>query len=501
MSKLGYISQSYGKEFKISVANTYSYNIIGGTNLPSNTLIISSNIDSEGNDTGTYSLLVTDYLGTSVRLTYTIKEGNGLYYSNDNDSISLNIDNDTIVSDGNGDLSLNILPHLSDWFNVDENGNISINTIKFPDSSINEYGISSIDNETIKSDDDTIYVNTQNLRYSNNSTNEYGIAIGDGNTIISQNGYLSLNTDSFPKANNSEYGFVKGDNNTINIENGIISVNTDNLNIATDVNYGISKPDSKTIIFNENDLITINEKNLSISSDTSYGLSKIDTSTIKIESDKISMKDYPSFKNLMDKYQNQYDEYTTEINKIKEVLKSGNTLVKDKDIQLFSINESSVIEIDKPEFDEELDKMPLQYVSAKFNIMTNCDFILNIDFEEGTNESPAVDLVNVIYDDILPGLTKEEAMNPKTVYKSTEGKIKNIVVKFSAKNFRKTTGDESLVTSIRFTVSSVEDNSKRKSEKFSIVRYNSLYKEEVNVEEETTKKEYSFVVTNIEWSK
>ena len=89
MSKLGYISNSYGKQFNISVANTYSYNVLNGSNLPVNSIIIASNVNENNNDTGSYSLIATDSVGSPVRLTYTIKEGNGLYYHSDKELVHI----------------------------------------------------------------------------------------------------------------------------------------------------------------------------------------------------------------------------------------------------------------------------------------------------------------------------------------------------------------------------------------------------------------------------
>ena len=62
MSKLGNIYLSYGKEFKISIANTYSNIVLSGSNLPVNSIIISSNVDDNFEDTGSYSLIATDNL-------------------------------------------------------------------------------------------------------------------------------------------------------------------------------------------------------------------------------------------------------------------------------------------------------------------------------------------------------------------------------------------------------------------------------------------------------
>ena len=52
MSQLGYIYSSYGKHFNIGIANTYGENVLTGSNLPKNSIIISSPIDRDNEDLG-----------------------------------------------------------------------------------------------------------------------------------------------------------------------------------------------------------------------------------------------------------------------------------------------------------------------------------------------------------------------------------------------------------------------------------------------------------------
>ena len=98
-------------------------------------------------------------------------------------------------------------------------------------------------------------------------------------------------------------------------------------------------------------------------------------------------------------------------------------------------------------------------------------------------------MIEEIYD-------KETALNPKMVYKSTDGEKKKLTVRFSAKNYRNSINSEFLVTSVNIRVSNVEDNLKYKSEKYSIVRYNSLYntiKAKEDKEKEQINKEFYIV--------
>ena len=95
MSRLGYISSSIGKKIDLVIANTYSVNVLNGSNLPANSLIISSPVDSKNNDLGIFSMTVTDSNSVPVRLSYCIQEGNGLHFKDD--SLFLDIDKKTIV--------------------------------------------------------------------------------------------------------------------------------------------------------------------------------------------------------------------------------------------------------------------------------------------------------------------------------------------------------------------------------------------------------------------
>ena len=231
-----------------------------------------------------------------------------------------------------------------------------------------------------------------------------------------------------------------------------------------------------TIVFNSNRQITVNENNLNIATPNNYGLAKIDTNTISLNDNKISMKDYNRIKSVIIENNRLYNNYKKEISELKELLASGNILFKNKDIQLFSINETSTAVLDKPKKDEEVINMPMQYVSVMFDVITTCDFILNIHFDEKTNEFPNVDIVEVNYNDEKI-YTKEEALSPSTIYSSTNGELKKLIVKFSAKNFKNSRKGNSIITSVNFIISNSENHEKQKNEKYSIVRYNSLYKE------------------------
>ena len=77
MSKIGNIKLSYLNQFNIAFANTYSN--------------ISSNINENFEDIGSYSMIATDNEGNSVRLSYCIKQCNGLYADESNSDVLIMI--------------------------------------------------------------------------------------------------------------------------------------------------------------------------------------------------------------------------------------------------------------------------------------------------------------------------------------------------------------------------------------------------------------------------
>ena len=318
MSKLGYIQNSYGKQFNIGISNTYGTNILSGINLPANTLIISSPIDEDNNDIGSYSIFVTDSLGNPVRLTYTISQGNGLNYSQEIDSLKLDIDNDTIIEQ-NHQLTANISNLIDNYTIKYENDKINIDLNNINKSSEYNRGLFKIDDNTIKSDNGKIYVDTDNLKYVNKNTS-YGICIGDGNTIISKQGVLSINQDNLSIANNDQYGIVSGVSDSINFEDGVISVITDNLDKCSADKSGVISIDNSTIKLDSYNQLTIDTENLNKLSLTNKGVFKYDDNVFNIENNSLTIKDNEKFINKISTIKSKEDILKDKINNINQLL-------------------------------------------------------------------------------------------------------------------------------------------------------------------------------------
>ena len=324
MTSLGNIYSSYGKSFSVAVANTYSNVVLSSNNLPENTIIIASNVDDNYEDTGSYSLIVTDNNGSPVRLTYTIKLGNGLVEDIDNsDIISLNIDNTTIKSTSYG-LSIDLRYLSNDTVFVNENGKLEIDTSKFDVASENVKGILNVDGNTIITNEDSVIsVNSENLMLSNNDTGQYGIvSSSDGNFNI-ENGVISLNESNLPVASNEEYGMVKGDDYTIVVnDDSSLSVNTQNLVQATNENYGITIPDDMKVSSNNGELY-VNTTSLSDANSSNVGVISIDNNTIVLnDNNQITIKDNENILNSIEELSYSLNSILDKFNSLKEEILS-----------------------------------------------------------------------------------------------------------------------------------------------------------------------------------
>ena len=82
-SKVGNVEKMFNQNFSIVTTNASANDMLNfeqdvDESFINSSLIISSPCSDEGVDNGTPSLLITDYEGHPMRLTYTIKPGNGL---------------------------------------------------------------------------------------------------------------------------------------------------------------------------------------------------------------------------------------------------------------------------------------------------------------------------------------------------------------------------------------------------------------------------------------
>lgn len=287
MSKLGDINSSYGKQFVIAVANAYSYQIMQSSNLPKNTIIVSSPFDiSTGEDLGTPALLITDNDGVAVELTKTLCAKNGLKY--ENDALYLDIDNFTVKCNEEGKLYVDLEHLIGNSSSVTlSNGVVSVNESGIQRATKNDFGVIKTDGITIKSDNGKIYVNSEMLDYC--TENSAGIAIGDGNSVIISNGTIRINADALQKSANS-YGVAKADGTTLSCTNGILSVNMSYFESG----HGLLKVDGITVKSNNGE-VSANAEGFDTATYDRYGVVKIDGSQLETSTDgRLSIKSFDS---------------------------------------------------------------------------------------------------------------------------------------------------------------------------------------------------------------
>lgn len=478
MSSLGYIEKSYGKSINIAVANTYSYNVLSSSNLPDNTIIISSPINENNDDTGTYSLLITDYKGQPVRLTYTLQEGNGMMYLDD--SIKVEIDNDTII-EKNGELSVNVNNIIdNDTFIYSDKLYINVDNLDKADENVS--GIFKIDEDTIKETNGKLYVNTSNLAYANNSTNIGGIFIGDNKYINVDQGVISINQEAINHASKDNYGLIKGNDNTIDIHDGVVSVITKNLSKCEANNPGIVMPDNISIALNHENELTINTQNLNKATSEKYGVFKFDPATFTIDKDILKIKNYNNFNNIINNINLNKNELEKNIDDVKYLLEQYEVGNSKPEIIDFHSTKLLTTVLERPYYVNPPltnDELEMNFISAEFMISTNCPFILSIKYED--NVEIPVKLYSINYNNVKiykgnSGLSE--------IFQTTESLAVPIKFTFLARNYYKNDKNEySTETKITITVSYPNDVLINKSIMYSIVRFNSGYNEEIEYDE------------------
>ena len=281
MSQLGNIQTTYGKSFSIAVANTTAENISYSSNLPKNTIIISAPCDkSTYEDINGAALLVTDNNGEPILLSKSLIEGSGLLYKND--KIMLSIDNNTIRTNENGELFIDIdsIIDKSTEIKTNSNGKLEIDEDFIQKISGNKFGVAKVDGKTILAKNGIIYVATENLDYATNEL--YGIVKGDGKTIKFVNGVPNIIQNGLINISSTTYGLATVDNTTLVSNDGTISVNESSL-IAND-EIGLIKVDGTTIS-SSNGTLQANIDELPKASESVYGTIKVNQSQFNVYED------------------------------------------------------------------------------------------------------------------------------------------------------------------------------------------------------------------------
>lgn len=465
MSKVGNIKSSYGEEITIAIANAPAEVILKNKQLPPNTLIIAAPVDKHKNDIGSYAMVMTDSDGSPIRLSYTIRPGNGLNINND--VLSLNIDKTTLTSTKSG-ISFNLSKIIDNNTIKLSNGKLYVDIDKVQLANDTSFGIMNIDDDSIKMNENgQIYADTVSLNRATDS--QYGIVKGDDNTISIDNGIISVNTQNLVKASVDTFGVVKPDNNTIGVDaNGSLYVNVDNLTKATNKHKGVLKVDGKTIK-SRSGVLSVDYGAMPIASYTKQGLLKVGNESFINNNGNVNLVNTELFAN------ETYTKLLNEIQQIQDAIieLSNSGISTNKQIYRISFANSSATDLDKPEYLEEpifMINNKKQYVYITINIITQCDFLIGANFEN--NITPEASILGVIYDNTI----RYDGVNClDNVFPSTENKLKKVIILVDCTNFKSDRLPYQQITKLNITISPTDNTLLAKKLIYSIVRYNSNY--------------------------
>lgn len=466
MSKLHDIQNSYGNNFSIIVANTYSYNIMNASGLPKSSIIIAAPFDKNSyEDVGKYSMIVTDYEGNPVRLTYSFETGNGLKF--ENDQLKFTIDENTIV-DENQKLTatLSNIIDMSTLTSVD--GKIFVNSQSLGNASQYEQGLYRIDNNSIQSFNGMLHVDMSGLDHA--SDNLPGVVEPDNITVVADNGVLSIITENLQTGTNTSYGVIKVDNSTIHSVDGVLKVDSHDLKGLRNDGKMLVKGDDSTIRQNNGEL-SFDESSIPYASSSNFGKVKIDPDTLYVDQNGILHPKQNNNMAIIYDYNEALDELENRVAVLDEMVNNG-LVSMHNDIYSFTLNDAAIFALEPPEYLEEPIYMQTQRVHISLNIITNCDFTLNFEFTD--NETPLVEIMEISYDSDTIVKTGIEALN--FVWPSTQMLEKQITVLLSAKNFYSSTQFlEYITTKLKITAASATNVSICESIMYSIIRYNSAF--------------------------
>lgn len=487
MTQNNNIESTYGKPFSISIANASADVVMHAEGLPKSTIIVSSEYnESTMQDIGNQSIIMTDPNGQPFMLTYDILETNGLHSTTNPNAVSLNIDGVTLQTNEQGQLTFG-LGSLIDGTVLSENLNgLSVNSQFIEHATANRYGVVKLDGKTIKEQNGKIYVDTSSLDLATQDTE--GIATGDGNTVKMTRGILSVDTQKLQKASYTAYGVAKTDGLTVSSNVGVVSVDMNVIGGLTASSGEKTLKADQTSVVSSNGVLSIDTTKLDKASATSYGVAQIDPNTLYIGNDgSLKVKNYDSMMTYIYDYEEGLDTLEERISYLQNMLSSGTYGSQEPEIRHLTCDQTTTSELVPPTYQQEPINMEMQHVYVSLNVITNCEFKITLDYQDDKNPTTQLDNINFNEEIQKFGV---EALD--YVWPSTGMKEKRIVLLFNVKNFYSSTEGQTAITKIHISVAAEADNTKEKSILYSIIRYNSAWKEEEleQPEQEEEKDEY-----------
>ena len=246
--------------------------------------------------------------------------GNGLYA--DGDIICMNVDNTSLITDGNA-LTINLNGIVDNECVTVKNRHIYINSNNIGIATESNPGIVIPDKSSVKiNNTNQLYVDAMALT---RATDELpGIISIDGDTIISKkgDGVISVNTSSLTKCTSTRVGIAKCDGTTLSITNDMLTVNVSGLDKPSATTYGVIKT-SETISSN-NGVLSVNTNKLTHATNATHGVIKIDD-TFEISDDGVlGIKKYTDITKDIDTMKTSTNDIDNLITSIQEKLNKMN---------------------------------------------------------------------------------------------------------------------------------------------------------------------------------
>ena len=485
MSQIGNTTKSFGRDYNISISNLGGEEILASEVLRKNTILIDAKVDNNLEDTGSYTLFVTDANGIPVRLTYTIQPGNGLYTDpNDTDVLRMCIDENSIMADDGDELYVN-KHNIIDCYTLTVNaiegdtakrGRIGVVTAHLNPATSTSYGISKGDDITLTTYVDPEYpgqirVNTQYLDKVDDASNTDGIVIHSSEmsrTIAAVDGRLTVLTYNLDKTTNTKFGIAKGDEKTIMAADGLLTVNTAGLEHADNSSYGIVKGDSTTINISDGvasvitsglDAATAGTLMDGTYKDGKYGTVLLDGWSINRSPNNgaIEVQRFSEIEALLKTNNPEHETFARDIEDLKNRVAKLETWALQEKIEFLITVGDPTTELPKPVFDKKTWSIVNKYSDRKtisFQIKTNCKYYINVDYKAGTNNKGQVSLISV---QCGSGAVIPANSLSNTPFLATDQTVQTLYFTFAVKNYEEDNNIASVNTNVIITAASIND--------------------------------------------
>lgn len=489
MTQNNNIESTYGKPFSVSIANAAADVVMNAEGLPKSTIIVSTEYnETTMQDIGSQSLIMTDPNGQPFMLTYNIIETNGLHNTKNPNAIKLDIDGVTLQTNEQGQLTFGLGSLVDNSVFSKSLNSLNVNSQAIERATSTRYGVVRLDGRTIKEQNGKIYVDTSALDLATQNTD--GIVTGDDNTIKTKHGVLSVDTQKLQKASDANYGVAKVDGTTLISNEGVVSVDMNAVSaLSTSSGEKTLKADGTSVV-SSNGVLSIDTAKLTKASSTNYGVAQIDPSTLYVDNNgSLRVKNYSSIVENINEYETTINELVDRITYLQNTIASGSYGSQEPEIRHLTCDQTTATELVPPTYMQEPINMEMQHVYVSLNVITNCEFRITIDYQDDKNPTTQLDNINFNEEIQKFGVDALDYIWP-----STGMKEKRIVLLFNVKNFLSSTEDQTAITKINISVAAEADNTKEKSILYSIIRYNSAWKEEDEEVIEEPKDQYEYYI-------